>query len=313
MGASQTILSEQFSAKHGKELDPAIFQILDFDLQHGALHLDRTNEEMKVSEEELFARVEANIHAMVREIDLSLEECRVPAMVLYKYSKLTEEEKTAFTESVLAAAIASDKTHRKPANPANYDKSFGGTEADSKNEKEAAAMLRGETSTKNNDNLGILTQPIMAHPSEHTALRQAGKWMKFLSVSGCYLYIHNLTRDMVAVKPDEFIEEATNEGESQNTEEQQDPAYGYQKIPLTALLETVEHIVTVMHKTPLIIDTSPSEAVRTFYSYKGHVADLSALTIPYGKSGVKMEDIMERGRKVLVAALKNGETFVAYL
>ena len=41
--------------------------------------------------------------------------------------------------------------------------------------------------------------------------------------------------------------------------------------------------------------------------------DVSCLSIPFGKSGLKREDVMERCRKKLVAALKTGGTFVLYL
>ena len=41
--------------------------------------------------------------------------------------------------------------------------------------------------------------------------------------------------------------------------------------------------------------------------------DVSALTVPFGKSGVKKEDVMERCRAKLVAAIKTGTTFALYL
>jgi hypothetical protein len=40
---------------------------------------------------------------------------------------------------------------------------------------------------------------------------------------------------------------------------------------------------------------------------------VSPLTVPFGKSGVKKEDVMERCRARLVAALKTGGTFALYL
>lgn len=41
--------------------------------------------------------------------------------------------------------------------------------------------------------------------------------------------------------------------------------------------------------------------------------DVSPLTVPFGKSGVKKEHVMERCRAKLVAALKTGGTFALYL
>jgi hypothetical protein len=40
---------------------------------------------------------------------------------------------------------------------------------------------------------------------------------------------------------------------------------------------------------------------------------VSPLTVPFGKSGIKKEDVMERCRARLVAALKTGGTFALYL
>lgn len=44
-----------------------------------------------------------------------------------------------------------------------------------------------------------------------------------------------------------------------------------------------------------------------------HLQDVSPLTVPFGKSGVKKEDVLERCRARLVAALKTGAVFALYL
>lgn len=41
--------------------------------------------------------------------------------------------------------------------------------------------------------------------------------------------------------------------------------------------------------------------------------DVSPLTVPFGKSGVKKEDVAERCRAKLVAALKTGAVFALYM
>jgi hypothetical protein len=41
--------------------------------------------------------------------------------------------------------------------------------------------------------------------------------------------------------------------------------------------------------------------------------DVSCLSIPFGKSGIRRGDVIERCRKTLVGALKTGSTFVLYL
>lgn len=295
----------------GNALSPAVFAILHFDLQQGALSIDRSDTTLNLSDQELFERIQLTVDGATKEVELVLADCRFPAVVLFKFTQLNEQEREDFAVAVLEAATNKDQSASTKAKAVDYSKSFGGTEEDHKKEAEAAAFLRGDQVAADN---GILTQPNMLHPSEHTVLKAAGKWMKFLSNSGCYLYIHSLTRDMVAVRPDDFIEDA-QEGmeEAKGVEEERDVSNGLPKVKLVDLPAMVEHIVNELHMTPLIIDNSESEVVRTYYSYKANVADLSSLTIPYGKSGVKKEDIMERCRHVLVNSMKKGQLFVLYM
>jgi hypothetical protein len=41
--------------------------------------------------------------------------------------------------------------------------------------------------------------------------------------------------------------------------------------------------------------------------------DMSPLTVPFGKSGIKKEDMMEQCRAKLVTAMKTGSVFALYL
>jgi len=67
------------------------------------------------------------------------------------------------------------------------------------------------------------------------------------------------------------------------------------------------------NRTPLLIDPSPEQVARTFYSYKAMLEDVSSLTIPFAKAGIKRSDLLDRCRKTLVGAMKSGTTFVLYL
>lgn len=293
-------------------LSPVVFQILDHDLKFGALHSERTSSQLNLSDTDLFDRIQLVIAGATKEAELPLAECRCPAVVLFKHSQLSEDEKEEFSKAILEAAIAKDQATTSQHKAVDYSQTFGGTEADHNKEKDAAEILRGEPAASD---AGILTQPDMVHPSEHEALKAAGKWKKFLSASGCYLYVNSLTRDTVAVRPDDFEDDAADQASQQQSSsgEPVDPANGLPSVLLTELPAMVDHIVNELHKTPLILDTSESQVARTFYSYKANLADASALTIPYGKSGVKKEDIMDRCRHVLVNSMKKGQLFALYL
>jgi hypothetical protein len=86
-----------------------------------------------------------------------------------------------------------------------------------------------------------------------------------------------------------------------------------QVLLLKDLHDEVRNVVLNMKKTPLILDCSVEQNARTFYSYKAILEDVSCLMIPFGKSGIKRSDIVERCRKSLVLAMKTGGTFVLYL
>lgn len=247
-------------------------------------------------------------------------------MVLFKYSKLSDQEKEEYQTLLLDAAIAKDKANYQSKMKASaiedYSKSFGGTANDTKNEKDAAEILRGgeggsaggNTGANEDSNTALLQPPNMLHMSEHFVLRKAGKWCKYLSKTGCYLYLHNLTKDMVAVRPDDFIDEDDNLADSMKGESTLiDPANGLPKVAFEDLPAEIHRIITELNKTPLLIDTSTTEVVRTFYTYKACLEDVSCLTIPFGKSGLKKEEVMERCRKKLVSAMKTGKLFVLYL
>jgi hypothetical protein len=317
-------LAEPFSA----EQELYAFQVFHHDMQHGTLAVEKT---LSKHETEASANhsslTDVEFHDWVQDLfqqaiiekDLNILECKHPAVISFKYSQLTEDEKKELQQTVLNAAINKDKKLHKGQNKkvADYSKSFGGTEADTKNEQEAAAILRGESSASqaaNNDEaFEVLNPPNMPHPAQREALRKLGKWMKFLSLSGCYLYLHPLTKDMVAIRPEDYEDEVDNGANNQGQIEEKDPANGLPKVFASELPQEVDRIVKELKKTPLIIDTTENQVARTFYSFKGYLEDASCLSIPFGKSGIKKEDIMERCRKRLVGAMKHGSIFVLYL
>lgn len=298
------------------------FQVIHYDWNHGSLALEMHPEAdgpKPLSNSELYQRVEEIMKQAYLEKDLPILECTSPAVIHYKLSKLSAAEREEIDQTILDAAIRMDKKlhKKKPGNHGadDYSKSFGGTAEDTKNEKEAADLFRG-ASDKVHDEVGNdlpgLLIPNCQHPAEHHMLRKDGKWFKYLSESGCYVYFHSVTKDLVAVKPDDYIEE-THENQAHHEEKIVDLSNGLPKIEFQDLQTEIDRIVKDLRKTPLIIDTSSNSVARTFYTYKAHLEDLSCLIVPFGKSGLKKEEIMERCRKKLVSALKTGQRFVLYL
>ena len=134
--------------------------------------------------------------AAVKEQALPLEECQCPEVVLYKYTVMfTDDDRKAFCDAVMAQAVDREKRRertlkqRKAENFDNNEKSFGGTKEDSQQEKEAAALLRGETASSKNfhaDDFHIyplLQPPAFEHNDERRPLDDAGVWRKFLGAT----------------------------------------------------------------------------------------------------------------------------------
>lgn len=306
------------------------FQVIHYDWNHGAiaadLHPEKSLDQPETpkipSNEVIYQRVEDIVKQAYQEKETPLLECRSPAVIQYKLSKLAEAELQEFNQAIVDAAIQKDKKLHKNkkgnSTAEDYSKSFGGTAEDTKNEKEAADLMRGSSTDKSNtileDQPGLYA-PSIQHPSEYTILRKKGKWFKFLSQSGCFMFFHTLTKDLVAIKPEDYIDDddANHNGKNQSEEKEIDESNGIPKVEFQDLPSEIERIVKEMNKTPLIIDTSANNVARTFYSYKACLEDVSCLTIPFGKSGLRKEDIMERCRKKLVSAMKTGQTFVLYL
>lgn len=256
------------------------------------------------------------------ESQMPIEHCQIPGVISLKYELMTVQERKEFHKAVVIAAINREKS-LKPAVTAtavDYSKSFSGTAQDTSEEKEAAALFRGISGTKlvesSKEDNPFLKEPIFTEHDhiEAIILRETGSWKRFMG-SRCYMFIHVLTKEMVSVRPDDYVEEEieTNADVSESMKSVKDLYNGLQAVPMSDLKSTIDRIINEEKKTPLIIDTSEDQISRTFYSYKATLEDVSQLAIPFAKTGIKRNDVMERCRRGLVSALKTGGTFVLYL
>lgn len=271
------------------------------------------------NEEAMYSRLESLYKKALLEKDTGLPECMCPSVIIYKYDKLGEEQKKEYQQGFLDAVEKREKESLKAKKAAaksasaDYSQSFGGTAEDTKNEKEAAEILRGDDqSNAAMDEDPILRTPDILNIFERNELRKTGRWFKYLGAEGCYMFQHLLTKDIVSVRPEDFVEDVVVETQVVE-EEAKDEANGLRRIDLPDLMRTVDELISEKQKTPLFIDRSPSQPLRTFFNVKAMLEDVSCLTVPYAKSGIKKQDVMERCRKKLVGAIKTGATFVLYL
>lgn len=96
---------------------------------------------------ELLERLQSLYLKAKEEEALPIEECKCPSVIMFKYESMEPDARNKYKQQIIDAfmAVENSRIAKGPTKKEDYSKSFGGTEADSKNEKEAAALLRGET------------------------------------------------------------------------------------------------------------------------------------------------------------------------
>lgn len=319
MGSSASVLTTPKVGNPDEQL--FAFKVLSYDISKGALALKLSPDNSNpLPHAEVMNRINDVWNAAVKEKDLPFLECQNPAVIMYKISLLANDEINQMNEIIMKELKIKDradfKTHQSKAN-ADYSQSFGGTEQDTKNEKEAAEILRGgdlfEVGAVAVYISPYLSPPTILHQSERIAMRNHGKWLRFLSDNGCYMYFHTVSKELHSLKPDNYVEEIEMGTLKDESNQSVDPTNGLPVVNVKDMPAEVERVIKELKKTPLLIDTSPNQVVRTFYSYNSCLEDISSLIVPFGKSGVKKEDVMERCRQRLVGAMKSGQYFVLYL
>ena len=294
------------------------------------------------------ARFDIMFRSLLQEKDKIISESvgLHPVTWVSKYNEMSEEQKGEYCKAVVEAQVQLDKATYKPkAAEADYSKSFSGSAADTKAEKEAAALMKGEggegeerEEKKEEDMNPLLSPPSVTYNRyignpdlikryDRLMLLRASPWCKWFSQSGCYMYIQIANKEIVSIRPNSY-EEAEDMGGGILTEEElngtsdgsEEKPKGGEVIPdgvmvctMADLPSVIDEVVDEKKKTPLILDASDDRKVKTFFDYKYRVADASPLCVPFAKSGLKRQDCLESYRKILVGALKAGTTFALYL
>jgi hypothetical protein len=317
----------------------------------------------RLTDAQMQVRLRECFDAAVLEEDKSITECRNPVMISHRLSRMSEAERKEYMCSVVLAAIDNEKANYKPkAAAADYSKSFSGSAADTKNEKEAAELMKNdgggaepeddEDAAADKDISPFLVKPRITRipkvaSEEEKELRKAFQAhdvhilkessldLKFLGPSGCFVYINSATKEVVSLRPRDYdedddigggialgmaqIAEEESGGKKKGTSGpaigggEEDLPEGMLSCALTDLPAMIDDIVDNQQKTPLILDTSSEQKVRVFMEYKHRLQDVSMLTVPFGKSGLRAKDVLENCRKTLVGALKSGSTFCLYM
>ena len=329
--ATQVVTTEY--DRYKKQLDDGTEEVLGYDLD-------------PLEDAALAERLQDLYNQALAQKEKTLEDGGLhPVVFAARYGAMSDAEKVAYCKAVVEAQVTLDKATFKPKEAeADYSQSFSGSAADTKAEKEAAALMKGEGGPEGEGEKKeanpLLDPPegaystFKANPDlckryDRVLLLQTGQYLKFYAQSGCYMYIHTATKEIVSVRPSSYDEDE-DMGGGILTEEQlngviqggvADSATNSGEIvPEGVLVCTLQELPAIIdkicdddRKTPLLLDPSEERKVKTFFDYKFRVADASPLSIPFAKSALKRSDALDSYRKVLVGALKAGTTFALYL
>ena len=139
-----------------------------------------------VDEVAMYDRLMSLIDKVKEENSLEFHKCRCPAVILYKYQNLEEKEKKDYQDSLISSVVEREKKSEKKVKSSSsedYSKSFGGTAEDTRNEKEAAELMRGTDNGNgeaNDSETPILISPNIGGLYERFSLRKEGRWFKYL-------------------------------------------------------------------------------------------------------------------------------------
>eukprot|EP00607_Mallomonas_marina_P007044 CAMPEP_0182434526 /NCGR_PEP_ID=MMETSP1167-20130531/70259_1 /TAXON_ID=2988 /ORGANISM="Mallomonas Sp, Strain CCMP3275" /LENGTH=397 /DNA_ID=CAMNT_0024624501 /DNA_START=220 /DNA_END=1413 /DNA_ORIENTATION=+ len=267
----------------------------------------------------LFDTVNNLIQIALQEYEKEIQDCRSPAVIIEKYNKMSEDERNNFHVKVVESIVKEEKSKsNSTSKTADYTLSFSGSAADTSAEKEAASIMRGDEDKSIKSTIErdpYLIPPSFLNEDERHILRKYGRWCRYLGGAGCYMYIHILTKEVVSIRPEEYEDELVNvtgEETGPNTV-LTDKSNGLNTITITTLPSEIDRIISETKKTPFLLDGTKEGAVRTYYSYKAVLEDISMLLVPFAKSGIKRSDVEERCRMSLVKAMKTGVIFALYL
>uniref|UniRef100_A0A0G4HPF3 Uncharacterized protein n=1 Tax=Chromera velia CCMP2878 TaxID=1169474 RepID=A0A0G4HPF3_9ALVE len=182
----------------------------------------------------------------------------------------------------------------------DYSKSLGGSKQMAQNEKEFADMAKMGGKEDGATQQGGVSEKSL----------KCGKWYKFLNAQGtCFLYIHNITKDITSIRPENYEDEPEEKSAAKEEKKESNEA----KVPLKEIEAALEK-AKAAGKIPLLqCDEATHEALLTFFKYKGVVMDTRALALGAVKTGIKYDDAMESSRKAIVHAMKEGKRLLVDL
>ena len=200
---------------------------------------------------------------------------------------MSEEELSSHKRRVREAAEKREKKRKRDMNKAikanDYSKSFSGTAADTSKEKEFADLTNtsgGKEVLEENPYLA----PVGGSEAELQKLRENPLgWCKLMGANDCIIYLNCFTHELTGLRPESFVDVTSHGVDDKNAPQTvEDLAMGLQIVESDDLLDNIEDAIE-NRKTTLVLDTSGDDVLKTYFTYKGVLCDLSDLAKPLGQ------------------------------
>ena len=226
-----------------------------------------------------------------------------------------EEELSIHKKKVREAAEKREKKRKRDMNKAmkanDYSKSFSGTAADTSKEKEFADLTNTSGAKEISEENPYLA-PVGGSESELQKLRENPLgWCKLMGANDCIIYLNCFTHEITGLRPEGFVNETSQGAENESTVQTvEDLAMGLQIVESDDLLDNIENAIE-NRKTTLVLDTSADDVLKTYFTYKGVLCDLSDLAKPLGQQ--RREGIVSISILLLLANIKSLSTNIYIL
>jgi hypothetical protein len=235
---------------------------------------------------------------------------------------LSPEAMRTHNQSILHAMTRREADRKKDNIEAekrgDYSKCHSGTAEDTKNEAEAAKLLKGTVDgdgEESNDGEYAILKPLDSQLSMDAlrALETKGKWMRYLNMNDCYGYVHGLTLEVRGNRPDAYVdaeEEQNTQKELAKNSKAKNGGAQLHTIQCKELREKIDQVENMSGKTLLLLtDGEHNETLRTYFAMHGVVCDVAPLGLSTGqmrKQGVRVKNVLENCRQSVVKGLQNG-------
>ena len=108
-------------------------------------------------------------------------------------------------------------------------------------------------------------------------------WCKLMGANDCIIYLNCFTHELTGLRPESFVDVTSHGVNDKNAPQTvEDLAMGLQIVESDDLLDNIEDAIE-NRKTTLVLDTSGDEVLKTYFTYKGVLCDLSDLAKPLGQ------------------------------